>query len=169
LLPPKKFSARPTTDFAKEGLFNVIENFFNIEELYVLDLFSGTGSISYEFASRACKKIDLVELNTKHYLFIEKMVKNLEFSQITAIKGNAFIYMGICNTSYDIVFADPPYDMEEIESIPDLAFKNKLVKPKGWLIIEHPGNISFTDNKYFFNLKKYGSVNFSFLRYKEKS
>ena len=125
---PKNFEARPTTDIAKEGLFNIIENNFDIENISVLDIFSGTGSISYEFASRNCNNIISVEINYINYSFICKNVKELDFSQIKTYKTDAFKYLKKCNTSFDIIFADPPYNLKNIEDIPLLVFENKLLK-----------------------------------------
>ena len=162
--PGKRFKARPTTDFAKEGVFNVIVNNFNIEEISVLDLFAGTGSISFEFASRRCKSIDTVELNPLHFGFIKKTASDLNFSQVKVYRADYMKFVKQCKKKYSIIFADPPYDMKDVAIVPDVIFKNLLLEPEGWLILEHSGNHSFTSHRSFFNHKKYGNVNFSIFK-----
>lgn len=162
--PHKSFRERCTTDLAKESLFNIINNNFFFEEIKVLDLFSGTGNISYEFASRGCTDITLVDINYKNIAFIKKTAKelNLTGNGIKAIQSNAFRFIKFCKTTYDIIFADPPYRAEGIESLPDLIFDNKLLKKDGWLIIEHSKTINFSEHPDFFEKRTYGNVNFSF-------
>ncbi len=163
--PPKNFSARPTTDFAREGLFNIIDNNFKIEDLEVMDLFSGTGSISFEFASRASKKIYLYESNRLHFGFILKTIKELKFEQIIkAFNRDVFKSMARLNEQFDLIFADPPFRLQELDTIPDLVFNNKLLKEGGWLILEHPGSFNFTNHPHFLRHRNYGSVNFSFFK-----
>jgi 16S rRNA (guanine(966)-N(2))-methyltransferase RsmD len=163
--PPKNFKARPTTDMAKESLFNMLQNEFSFEDLKVLDLFAGTGGISYEFASRYCEDITCVELNYNHFSFIKNTIKDLGFEkEIAAIKSNVFVFLRNHGEKYDLIFADPPYDLKEIDSIPELIFKNANLKQEGILIVEHSANTSFTSNKHFYLHKNYGSVNFSFFR-----
>ena len=167
--PPKNFKARPTTDFAKENLFNILNNNFDFSELSVLDLFSGTGSISYEFASRGCISVVSIESNFKYNAFIKKTIEELGFNQIQAIKSNAFIYVKACRNKFDIVFADPPYDLKEIESIPDFIFKHQILNKGGWLIVEHGDKTSFNKHAGFVELRKYGGVNFSIFENPETS
>lgn len=162
--PDKYFKARPTTDLAKESIFNVITNYKSLEGISVLDIFSGTGSISYEFASRGAKQVISIEKDYNHYLFIKNNIRNLGLSEISVFKND---YKKACDKligqSFDIIFADPPYDMEEIINIPNLIFKNNLLKKDGILIIEHPKTISFNENNHFIENRKYGRVNFSIL------
>ncbi len=167
--PPKNFKARPTTDFAKENLFNILNNNFDFSELSVLDLFSGTGSISYEFASRGCISVVSVESYFKHNAFIKKTIYELGLSQVKAIKSDAFIYVKSCRDKFDIVFADPPYDLKEIESIPDFIFKHQILNKGGWLIVEHGDKTSFNKHAEFVELRKYGGVNFSIFENSETS
>lgn len=162
--PPSGFNARPTTDFAKEGLFNIILNNFDFEEIEVLDLFAGTGSISFEFASRGVDHIDLVELNLKHLKFISKVKEDLGLKNIHTIKGNAFQYIKSCNYKYDIIFADPPYEIQGVDIIPDLVFEKEILKEDGWLILEHSGNYKFETYPRFFQERKYGNVHFSIFK-----
>jgi len=159
--PPKGFNARPTTDFAKEGLFNIIVNNFDFEEIEVLDLFAGTGSISFEFASRGVNHIDLVELNLNHLRFISKVKDDLNLKQIHTIKGNAFQFIKSCSYKYDIIFADPPYEIDGVEIIPDIIFEKGLLKEGGWLILEHSAKYKFESYPNFLQVRNYGSVHFS--------
>lgn len=165
IVPDKNFKARPTTDFAKENLFNVLNNYIDIEDTSVLDLFSGTGSISYEFASRGAKKIISIELNYNHYSFIKKTASQLGFKNMTVFKTNVFVACKKLNgTTFDIIFADPPYDLNEIKDIPAAIFDNNLLAPDGIAIIEHPGTIDFSSEPHFFEHRQYGSVNFSIFK-----
>jgi 16S rRNA (guanine(966)-N(2))-methyltransferase RsmD len=160
--PPKNFHARPTTDFAKESLFNIINNNFDFEEIAVLDLFAGTGSISFEFASRGCQSIHLVEMNSQHLAFIKKVIAELRLKQILALKQNAFHFLEICKSTYDIIFADPPYDMKGVEKIPNLVIDKQLLNPNGWLIVEHSKSTNLSELPNFVEVRNYGSVHFSF-------
>lgn len=165
IFPDKNFRARPTTDFAKENLFNVLNNYIDIEEAVVLDLFSGTGSISYEFASRGAERIVSVELNYNHYSFIKKTILQLGFKNINVFKTDVFIACKkLKGQSFDIIFADPPYDLEKIMDIPAAIFDNELLAPDGLAIIEHPGTVDFSSAPFFSEHRQYGSVNFSIFR-----
>ncbi|RLD61744.1 MAG: 16S rRNA (guanine(966)-N(2))-methyltransferase RsmD [Bacteroidetes bacterium] len=168
--PPKNFKLRPTTDIAKEALFNIIANNFDIENISVLDLFSGTGSISYEFASRGCEKIVCVEKNYKHISFIKSTVEKLNFSQIKAIKADVFSYLNSSQSTFDLIFADPPYDLKEIDKIPERVFANNLLNKNSWLIVEHSEKTDFSETPYFKELRAYSKVHFSIFekKYKKK-
>jgi 16S rRNA (guanine966-N2)-methyltransferase len=159
-----QFLSRPTTDFAKENLFNILSNYFNFEDINVLDLFGGTGSISYEFASRGCRDIDLVESDQRICVFINKVIGELKTDAIKLFCDNAFMYIRNCVRAYDIVFADPPYDLPQLEDIPLLIFENELLKGDGWLIFEHSRRQDFSALPGFFDKRVYGGVNFSFLK-----
>lgn len=159
--PPTNLKARPTTDFAKEGLFDIIQNTFNVENLKILDLFSGTGSISYEFASRGVKHITIVESNFNHVNFIKKQFQLLDFKDVDIFKSDVFRYLKTCRQKFDIIFADPPYDLENIEEIYNSVFENSLLSENSWLIIEHSDKNDFSKYPYFLKLKRYGSVHFS--------
>jgi 16S rRNA (guanine(966)-N(2))-methyltransferase RsmD len=160
--PPKNFRARPTTDLAKESLFNIITNRYDIGSITVLDLFSGTGCISYEFASRDCPEVHLVESDYKSWAFIVSTIETLKFSQIRATRANVKSYLTTCRTQYDIIFADPPYDLSWLREIPDLVLDQGLLKPGGVFILEHPRSVSFAGHAFITEHRKYGSVNFSF-------
>ena len=163
---------RPTTDLAKEGLFNILANHFHMphltsghpsgwQDIKILDLFAGTGNITYEFASRGSKGITAVDINYKCVQFIKQEITSLGFHNINIIRYDAFKYLAVCKDSYDIIFADPPYELADIELIADLVFENRLLSDGGWLVIEHKKEIDFSKHKHFSRQKKYGSVNFS--------
>ena len=162
--PPKNIKARPTTDIAKEGLFNIINNNFDFEDISVLDIFSGTGSISFEFASRGCQSIHLVEMASSHIDFIRSVKKELEFNQITPIRHDAFKFLKICKIQFDIIFADPPYELKGVEQIPELVFSRNLLKDNGWLIVEHSKHVNLSKAPYYSETRNYGNVHFSFFK-----
>ncbi len=161
ITPPKGLDARPTTDFAKENLFNVLSNWYDIEDLSVLDLFSGSGSISYEFASRGAQRVVSVEKKPLHQSFISKTAKSLSLDAISAIKGDAILFTQRTLETFDIIFADPPYDMVDAEQIINTVFERSLLKESGILIFEHSKGRSFSDHPNFQECRSYGSVNFS--------
>ncbi len=161
ITPPKNFRARPTTDFAKENIFNVISNNFDIEDLEVLDLFSGTGAISYEFASRGAKSVISIEMSPTHQQFILKSIATLKLSNIRSMRMNAFVFIKSCRINFDFIFADPPYDLEGVETIPDKIFEKNMLREGGWLILEHSKDKDFSTHPNFHTLRSYGSVNFS--------
>ena len=160
--PPKKTPARPTTDIAKEGLFNILNNAFYFEDVRFLDLFGGTGSISYEFASRGCTDITLVEKDTGNIRFIHKTfeVLNTDFEP-NILQMDVFNYISHCEQNYDVIFAGPPYALQKLNSIPDLIFEHKLLAPEGWLILEHNPNHHFDEHPRFLRKRNYGSTIFS--------
>lgn len=160
--PPANFKSRPTTDFAKEALFNILSNSFNFENIDVLDLFSGTGSISYEFCSRNVKSLVAVESNYQSTAFIGKQFEILGFKQAQVVKSDVFRYVKTCKKKFDVVFADPPYDLDKIEDIYHYVIDNNILSDTSYLIIEHSDKNDFTKFKHFYMQKKYGSVHFSF-------
>jgi 16S rRNA (guanine966-N2)-methyltransferase len=162
--PPSNFNARPTTDFAREGLFNILNNRVNFEEISVLDLFSGTGSISYEFASRGAAEIHLVDKDPVHISGIRRIIKDLDMKNIRPIHIDVKAYLKTCRIKYDIVFADPPYDLPWLKDLPDLVSESRVLKDDGFFILEHPRGLSFAGHNLFFEHRNYGGVNFSFFR-----
>lgn len=160
-----KLTLRPTTDFAKEGLFNILSNRYDLSSLNVLDLFAGTGSISYEFASRGCREIHSVEMEPRHVAFIRSTAGKLGFSQIRVIRDDVFHFLNICKIQYDIIFADPPYEMLHIENIPGLIFQQRLLKPDGILIVEHSKHTDFSETENPAEHRNYGNVHFSFFKH----
>ena len=162
--PPKNFKARPTTDFAKENLFNILNNYIDLEGLQVLDLFSGTGSIGIEFISRGAEMVTSVEKNFKHFQFLRKITYQLEINNLKIIKSDAFRFLEKTPDRFDVVFADPPYDLESIQKIPGHVFQNEVIKPDGILIVEHSDQTDFKKHPHFYELRTYGSVNFTLFR-----
>ncbi len=162
--PPKDFKARPTTDFAKENLFNILANYIDFQDKNVLDLFAGTGSIGIEFISRGASRVTSVENNYKHFQFLKKITQKLDIDNIRIIKKDVFRFLEHSNEKFDLIFADPPYQLEGIDKLPDLIFNNNLIEEKGILIIEHSSQTHFGNHNCFSELRTYGSVNFSFFR-----
>ncbi len=161
---PTNITARPTTDFARENLFNVIENMIDIEGIAALDLFAGTGSIGYEFASRGARSVTSVEINPVHYSFIRRTAEQLGIENFYPVKANAFLYVKNCAKQFDIVFSDAPYDLEGSERIIDAVLDNGLLREGGVLIFEHSRKADFSSNSAFWQLRSYGSVQFSFFK-----
>lgn len=161
---PSTITARPTTDFAKEGLFNVLNNLIDFEDIDVLDLFSGTGGISFEFVSRNCRQAISVEQNDRHCAFIRKVCTDLKITNLQLVKTDVFRYVKSCSLNFDLIFADPPYELTNIEEIPDLIFKKNILKPDGLFILEHSVINDFSNHPNFENKRNYGNVNFSFFR-----
>ncbi len=164
IVPPSNFKARPTTDLAKESLFNILENVIDIEEVKVLDLFGGTGGISYEFASRGCRDITCVELNYNHYSFIKKTAHDLQFDAMRVVRADVLKFIPSCAETYDVIFADPPYDLPQLPQIPKMVLDKGLLRPDGIFVMEHSEANSFEDLPQFFQHKHYGAVNFSFFK-----
>lgn len=163
--PPKNFSARPTTDIAKESLFNVLANRIDFEDLKALDLFSGTGSISYELASRECADVTSIELDPKHHAFIKSTIFELNIeSQVIALRADVFRYLKKCSRKFDFIFADPPFTLSSIDQIPDLIFDMELLNEDGLFIIEHSNVNNFASHPHFLEVKNYGKVHFSFFK-----
>jgi 16S rRNA (guanine(966)-N(2))-methyltransferase RsmD len=160
--PPSNLPVRPTTDIAKEALFNVLENTLDFETLQVLDLFAGTGSISFEFASRSAKQITTVEQNFRCVEFIRKTAHDLNMQQLNCIRTDVFRFIKTAHQPYDLIFADPPYDLPQLETIPDLIFQHNLLSDNGLLILEHPKSYNFTTHQHFSRQREYGKVNFTF-------
>ncbi len=162
--PPRNLRARPTTDFAKENLFNVLTNLVDFEECDVLDLFSGTGSISYEFASRGARSVTSVEINAVHYNFIRQTASQLGIDNLHPVKANVFLYLKSCTKQFDIIFSDAPYDLEGSEEVIRDVFDRNLLRPDGLLIFEHSKKMDFSHYNEFWQLRSYGSVQFSFFK-----
>jgi len=161
LQAPPTLSLRPTTDFAKEALFNILVNDFYFEECTVLDLFAGTGNISYEFASRGASDILSIDNNEDCIKYIIQTASQLEFHRLKTMKADALQFLNNTKNTWDIIFADPPFSFENTTQVPLLVFNNKLLRPGGKLIVEHPSHLSFSDHPHLFDFRKYGSVCFS--------
>lgn len=161
----KGFSDRPTTDIAKEGLLNVLKNMYYLEDFKVLDLFAGTGSISFEFVSNGVTDITCVDTNPKYIEFISYQAKEIfPDTYIKCINADVFNFVKKQPLNYDIIFADPPYDLEGIETLPDLIFENKGLPDDALFIIEHSKRVNFENHSLFFKEKKYSKVHFSFFK-----
>ncbi len=162
--PPKNFSARPTTDFAKENIFNVLNAYLDYPELCALDLFSGTGSIAFELCSRGVPKVFAVESNFKHVAFIKKNMQELGFNNLTVIKGDCFKFIAAAEQQFSFIFADPPYALQNLSQLPDLIFENHILQEQGLFVLEHGKTHSFTNHARFVEQRNYGSVFFSLFR-----
>lgn len=161
---PKSFKARPTTDFAKENLFNVLNNYLDFEGLNALDLFAGTGSISIELVSRGCEKVISIEKDRQHFAFIKKVMAEVKTDKCMPICGDVFKYMSRSTEQFDFIFADPPYALKELSTIPDLVFQHNLLKEDGLFVLEHGKDYDFSQHPCFIEHREYGSVNFSFFQ-----
>ncbi|MEN8764226.1 MAG: RsmD family RNA methyltransferase [Wenyingzhuangia sp.] len=163
LTAPKNLPVRPTTDMAKESLFNILNNWYHLQEIVVLDLFSGTGNISFEFSSRGNQNITAVDQHSGCIHYINKINKELEFD-INTIKADVFSFLEKHNGKYDVIFADPPYDFneEQFSKIPELVWKNSLLEEQGTLIIEHAQQTDLSHLPNFTQAKRYGGCMFSF-------
>jgi 16S rRNA (guanine(966)-N(2))-methyltransferase RsmD len=164
LIAPKNLPVRPTADMQKEALFNILDNQYYFENLKILDLFSGTGNIAYEFASRGTNDITAVDSHYACVKYIDRINKELGFT-ITSIKSDVFQYLKRTPQQFDIIFADPPYDFskEKFKEIHELVFeRNLLTVEKGLLIIEHSSKTDLSDLKHFINSRRYGGSHFSF-------
>lgn len=159
---PRSFKARPTTDFAKENLFNVLRAYVDFEETRALDLFGGTGSISLELLSRGCRQVVTVERDRQHAAFIRSCFKALDDSAATLLCGDALRFIERCRESFDLVFADPPYALKELGELPDRVMKGKIVAEDGLFVLEHGKDYDFSNHPDFIEHRAYGSVNFLF-------
>ena len=179
--PPKNISARPTTDFAKESLFNLLNNRMDFEGIDMLDLFAGTGSIGLEFISRGARDVIAVEMAHTQQNFIIQTCKLLKIKNLNLIRGDVFKFINSCKMQFDFIYADPPYDLPQLSKIPDLIFKdnpstnmtdsvdansnhdyNTLLKPDGIFVLEHSKNNDFSTHPHYVETRKYGNVHFTF-------
>lgn len=161
---PSNITARPTTDFARENIFNVLENMVDFEGKTALDLFAGTGAISLEFLSRECASVTAVEKAATQYNFIRKVAEQLGDTNLRLVRGDAVKYAQTATTKFDIIFADPPYDMPGFAEIPGIILGSQMLKEGTVVIIEHSRNHDFSQLPHFVDHRTYGSVNFSIFR-----
>ncbi len=162
LYPPRGLPVRPTSDFAKEGLFNVLRNRIDIDDLSILDLCAGTGNMTFEFASRGAKSVLSMDLNFGCIKFIKQQSLELGYTNIRAVKSELFQFIKKVTGSYDLIFADPPYDLEGVDLLPSLILEKKILTEEGFLILEHSKQHSFEEHPQFLFSKIYGKVNFTF-------
>lgn len=169
IAPPRNLRARPTTDFAKENLFNVLSNLVDWEETNALDLFSGTGSISYELVSRGARSVTAVEINPVHASFIRRAAEGLGADNITVVKANAFLYLKSCSRQFGLIFSDAPYDLPDAADVIGLVEEHGLLLPGGLLVFEHSAGRDYSRHPWFVQLRHYGSVHFSIFRRPEQA
>lgn len=161
---PHNFKARPTTDFAKEGLFNVLNGYIDFEGTLALDLFSGTGSITLELLSRGCSRVVSVEKDPFHYRVIEEFVHRLGDENAFLVRGDVFKFLSSLREQFDFIFADPPYTLPNIADIPDIVLGRNLLRPEGIFVLEHGKTNEFSDHPRLIDHRNYGSVNFSIFK-----
>jgi 16S rRNA (guanine(966)-N(2))-methyltransferase RsmD len=160
--PPPGFTARPTTDFAREGLMNILNNRYDFPDLSLLDLFGGTGAISYEFASRGTEMIDIVEIDRRNCEFISRTLRSMGLTTARVHRLDVRQWLKICHKQYDIIFADPPYALRWLPELPDLVMASGAVHNETIFILEHPKSYNFSAHPLRTDHRKYGNVNFSF-------
>jgi 16S rRNA (guanine(966)-N(2))-methyltransferase RsmD len=158
---PRTFKARPTTDFAKENIFNVLNQYVDFDDASALDLFSGTGSITLELLSRGCSRVISVEMDRDHHRFILQCLEKLGTNAATPLRGDVFKFVKACKQQFDFIFADPPYALKELPTIPDLIFEKGLLKEDGVFVFEHGKDNDFSQHPHFREHRSYGSVNFT--------
>ena len=164
LSPPKNITARPTTDFAKESLFNLLNNRMDLEGIDMLDLFAGTGGIGIECVSRGAREVTAVELAHVQQNWIISCCKQLGIRNLTVIRGDVFKFLSSCRTQYDLIFADPPYALDQLPTLADTILDFNRLKADGWLVIEHGKGTDFTQHPRHVETRQYGSVHFSFFQ-----
>jgi len=166
LNPPKNLPVRPTTDLAKEALFNILLNKIEFEGIKVLDLFSGTGNISLEFASRGAAQVTAIDRSIHCVNYLKDTARQHKLEQIKAYKADVFKYLQMETEQYDLIFADPPYDLNQIPELPKIIFNQNLLLPGGLLIVEHQSMQNLSNHPAFVEQRKYGYVSFSFFEVK---
>ena len=161
---PRTFKARPTTDFAKENIFNVLTGYIDFEDASALDLFAGTGSITLELLSRGCLQVVSVEMDRDHHRFITECLRKLDTQACIPLKADVFRFLKSCHQQFDFIFADPPYALPQLPQIPNLIFEKQLLAPEGIFVFEHGKDNDFSQHPRFVEHRSYGSVNFSLFR-----
>lgn len=161
---PRTFKARPTTDFAKENIFNVLRGYLDFEDCRALDLFGGTGSISLELLSRGCTRVVTVEMDRQHFQFIQRCSRTLDDEAWLPLCGDVLKFVPRCREQFDLVFADPPYALEQLAALPDMVMGSTCLAPGGLFVLEHGKEHSFADHPLFVDHRQYGSVNFSLFK-----
>lgn len=163
ITPPMGYEARPTTDFAREALFDILNNEYEFEDLKVLDLFSGTGAVSFEFCSRGAGHVWAVEMNPRNAAFISSQARTLGLSEsISVVRDNVFDFLPLCRQKFDLIFADPPYALEGLDDFPDKVLSQGILYPDRYFILEHGAAHNYKNHPYFVKERKYGRVHFSF-------
>jgi len=164
LSPPANLPVRPTTDIAKEALFNILDNRISLDECECLDLFAGTGNISFELASRGALSVEAVDIHFKCLQFIRETAKKLQIDIIETKKVDVLKFIVGCKNQYDFIFVDPPYDLPALPQLANLIMENKLLKPEGMMVIEHPSTRKMDESPQYTETRKYGYSSFSFYK-----
>ncbi len=162
LNPPSNLPVRPTTDMARESLFNILGNYVDFDECTVIDLFAGTGAVSLEFISRGARSVTSVDINAQCTDFIKHSSAQFGLNNIHVVRADVFDMLKRARSSFDIAFADPPYAIERLASLPDMVFEANLLTDDGIFILEHPREYSFEQHPHFWQHRAYGKVNFTF-------
>ena len=163
--PPQNLPVRPTTDRARESLFNILNNLLDFKETTALDLFSGTGAVAFEMISRGCRQVTAVDLNRRCTDWIRKAAQDFRMENLQVRQAEVFRFLKQNTRKYNLIFADPPYPLENIPDISREVFENNLLEPDGWLVVEHPAAIDMSEQPWFHSHRKYGKVNFSFFHF----
>ena len=167
--PPNNLPTRPTTDFAKTGLFNILNNYFDFSSISFLDLFSGTGSLSYEFASRRCERIVAIEKDQRAFEFIKKMKHEWNLVALEIHKSDVFKFLEYNKESFDVIFAGPPYALKNIDEIPEKVLSKGILKEGGWFILETSPKHEFKTIPQLLQVRNYGQTHFHFFSGEVKS
>lgn len=163
--PPARIPARPTTDLAREGLFNILQNLIDIDGISALDLFAGTGGVSYELASRGAAQVCMVEQDSTTVAFLKKTIKELDIeTQVQIVRGDVFKFLAQCRERFDLVFADPPYALPDMDALPELVLSGTLLGENGLFVLEHGPRNNYERHPHCFRTKKYGDTFFSFFK-----
>ncbi len=168
-MPPHTIKARPTTDFAKEALFNLLANRIDFEGIDMLDMFAGTGSISYEFVSRGAKSVTCVEIANQQQNFIIRTCRELGIDNLNVVRGDALKFVKATDLDFDFVFADPPYALPQVPLIPNLVFESGILRENGLFVLEHSTKNDFSNHPNFAEHRNYGSVNFTFFKQRKQT
>ena len=166
LNPPTNLPVRPTTDMARESLFNILNNYVDYEDCSVMDLFAGTGAVSIEFISRGASEVTSIDINNACTEFIKATARQLNIDNIHVVRADVFDLLKRANRKFDIVFADPPYALHDLEQLPNLVFGSGVLSEDGIFILEHPKEFSFEEHPNFWQHRAYGKVNFTFFAMK---
>lgn len=162
LNPPTTLPVRPTTDMARESLFNILNNYRDYDECTILDLFAGTGAVSFEFISRGAKEVTAIDINNQCTDFIKATSRQLGINNLHVVRTDVFDLLKRAYKKFDIVFADPPYALDKLASLPDIIFEQNILNEDGFFILEHPREYQFEEHPHFWQHRHYGKVNFTF-------
>ena len=169
LNPPANLPVRPTTDMAREGLFNILNNYVDYEDCSVMDLFTGTGAVAVEFISRGVREVTAIDINNACTEYVKSEASRLDLKNLHVVRADVFDLLKRANRKFDIVFADPPYTLPQLAQLPDLVMQHQLLCPDGIFVLEHGKTHSFTSHPCFVEQRVYGSVHFSFFRQKTEA